>query len=204
MQSTSASRKLTSHITTLIEPVVAGHGYDLDEVVVHWPDSAAQPAALVGVRRQIKVVVRREIKIVVDRDGANDLDEIATISRDISGVLDADPDVPGDPYNLEVTSPGVDRPLTAPRHWRRARGRKVTVELADADTPSITGRVGELTEDSVTLVVNARGRISSRAITLASIVKAVVQVDFSRPSVTELELCGLDEREIEQRRQERA
>lgn len=196
MQSTSASRKLTSHITTLVEPVVTGHGYDLDEVIVHWPDSTAQPAAVAG--------VRREIKVVVDRDGANDLDEIATISRDISGVLDADPDVPADPYNLEVTSPGVDRPLTAPRHWRRARGRKVTVELSDADTPSITGRVGELTEDSVTLVVNARGRITSRAVALASIAKAVVQVDFSRPSVTELELCGLDEQEIEQRRQERA
>ncbi len=196
MQSTSASRKLTSHITTLVEPVVTGHGYDLDEVIVHWPESAAQPAAVAG--------VRREIKVVVDRDGANDLDEIATISRDISGLLDADPDVPADPYHLEVTSPGVDRPLTAPRHWRRARGRKVTVELSDADTPSITGRVGELTEDSVTLVVNARGRITSRAVALASIAKAVVQVDFSRPSVTELELCGLDEQEIEQRRQERA
>ncbi|HMS75975.1 ribosome maturation factor RimP [Gordonia sp. (in: high G+C Gram-positive bacteria)] len=188
MQITSTSGKLASHITTLVEPVVSGHGYDLEEVIVDWPDSGP----------------RRGVKIVVDRDGPNDLDEIAIISRDVSAILDADPGVPGDPYDLEVTSPGIDRPLTTPRHWIRARGRKVTVELSDGDTPSVTGRVGALTDDAVTLVINQRGRILRRAIEFGSIAEAVVQVDFSRPSIAELELCGLDDEEIAQRRQERA
>lgn len=196
MQITSPARKLAGHITALVEPVVTGHGYDLEEVIVDWPDSGAQASS--------GPVARRAVTVVVDRDGANDLDEIATISRDISAILDADSGVPDDPYELEVTSPGVDRPLTAPRHWHRARGRKVTVELSDGDTPPVTGRVGALTDGTVTLVINQRGRIVSRAIELRSIVKAVVQVDFSRPSVAELELCGLDDKQIAQRRQERA
>jgi ribosome maturation factor RimP len=191
VQITPPSQTLAAHITTLVEPVAAAHGYDLEGVSVRWPEP--------GDRSD----VRREVTITVDRDGANDLDEIAALSREISTVLDADPDVPGEPYELEVGSPGVDRPLTTARHWRRACGRKVAVDLADQDAPRVTGRAGALDDDTVTLVINERGRIHSRTIELASIAKAVVQVDFSLPSVRELELCGFDEEQIAERRQGR-
>ena len=80
---------------------------------------------------------------------------------------------------LEVTSPGVDRPLTAEKHYRRARGRKVEVTLSDGS--HVTGRLGETSDGIVALVVRegGRGNYSVREIPLDGIAKAVVQVEFS-------------------------
>ena len=104
-----------------LEPVIARAGFDLEDVEV-------VPAG----RRSV-------VRVVVDRDGGVDLDAVADISRDISAALDEDP-VTGDaPYTLEVTSPGVDRPLTEPRHWRRAVGRLVSVDVREGGR--LTGRV---------------------------------------------------------------
>jgi ribosome maturation factor RimP len=62
------------------------------------------------------------LRVVIDADGGISLDDIAEVSRELSAKLDAS-DVMGEtPYTLEVTSPGTDRPLTQPRHWRRAAG----------------------------------------------------------------------------------
>jgi ribosome maturation factor RimP len=92
-------------------------------------------------------------------------------------------------YLLEVSSPGVDRPLTSEKHFRRARGRKV--ELALTDGAQLTGRVGETSGDTVTLVVrDDRARDwALRTIPLGEISKAVVQVEFSPPAKRELELA---------------
>jgi len=89
-----------------------------------------------------------------------------------------------------VTSPGVERPLTSEKHYRRARGRKV--ELTFSDGSSLIGRVGEVHDGSVRLVVRegARASLSVRDIPLGEIAKAVVQVEFSPPSKRELELVG--------------
>ncbi len=85
-------------------------------------------------------------------------------------------------YVLEVSSPGVDRPLTSEKHFRRARGRKV--ELALADGTQVTGRVGEISDDTLMLVVrDDRARDwTVRPVPIDEIVKAVVQVEFSPPS----------------------
>jgi ribosome maturation factor RimP len=83
----------------------------------------------------------------------------------------------------------VDRPLTAEKHFRRAHGRLVDVELADGG--SVTGRLGAVADGAVQLVVRARSDWSVRAIPLADIRKAVVQVEFSPPSPRELELAGV-------------
>jgi ribosome maturation factor RimP len=91
-----------------------------------------------------------------------------------------------------VTSPGVDRPLTSDKHFRRARGRKV--ELAMADGTQVTGRVGELHDGTLSLVVRddrARDWVV-RPISLGVISKAVVQVEFSTPSQQEMELAAID------------
>ena len=68
---------------------------------------------------------RSVVRVVVDRDGGVDLDAVAEVSRAVSEALDGADDLGSSPYVLEVTSPGVDRPLTAPRHWRRNAGRLV-------------------------------------------------------------------------------
>ncbi|MGZ8179931.1 ribosome maturation factor RimP [Williamsia sp. SKLECPSW1] len=140
------------------------------------------------------------VRVVVDADAGTVLDDLADLSRELSDVLDAaDPDPLGDrQYTLEVTSPGVDRPLTEPRHWRRAQGRKVTASLRDDGSSrdeQIVARVGRLDEAAGTVEVVVTTRRSApevRTIALADVVTAVVGVDFSPPGPAELELCGLD------------
>jgi ribosome maturation factor RimP len=93
-------------------------------------------------------------------------------------------------YVLEVTSPGVDRPLTTEKHYRRARGRKVELTLSDGS--QLTGRLGEIRDGTVRLVVREGGRasFSVRELPVNAISNAVVQVEFSPPSQRELELAG--------------
>ena len=87
-----------------------------------------------------------------------------------------------------VTSPGVDRPLTKAKHFRRARGRKAELTLADGSV--FTGRLGE-TDGTVLKVVVPEGReLAIREVALTDIAKAVVQVEFSPPNRRELELSG--------------
>ena len=93
-----------------------------------------------------------------------------------------------DNYVLEVSSPGVERPLTSEKHFRRARGRKVELSLADGS--QLTGRVGEARGDVVALVVRDGRDWAVREIPLAEVMKAVVQVEFSPPAQAELELAG--------------
>ena len=120
----------------LLEPVVHAAGLDLEAVRV-------SPAGR-----------RRLLRLVVDADGGVGLDQIAEVSREVSGRLDASGIMGEIPYTLEVSSPGIDRPLTEPRHWRRAVGRLVSVPLTASDdngssgstpvgrpAPMVTGRV---------------------------------------------------------------
>jgi ribosome maturation factor RimP len=115
MASGAAQRE---RLATAIGPAVAAAGCDLEQVSI-------SPAG----RRTV-------VRVVVDADAGVSLDEVAEVSRAVSEVLDArDTELFGDtPYVLEVTSPGVDRPLTEPRHWRRALGRLVEVPVAGTPT----------------------------------------------------------------------
>ena len=128
------------------------------------------------------------IVVIADGDEPPDLDSIAVLSRSASELLDGLDD--SEPYVLEVTSPGVDRPLTAERHFRRARGRKVEVTLSDG--ARLTGRLGALADGVVRLVVSMGrpGAYSVQEVALENVVKAVVQVEFSPPNARELELAG--------------
>jgi ribosome maturation factor RimP len=106
-----ASTPDTDKIIRVVEPVVHALGMDLESVKV---TSAGR---------------RRLLRLVVDSDGGVSLDDAALASRELAAKLDAS-DVMGDmPYTLEVSSPGVDRPLTQPRHWQRAVGRLVRVPV---------------------------------------------------------------------------
>jgi ribosome maturation factor RimP len=117
---------------------------------------------------------RRILRVAVDKDGGVTLDEVAEATREVNRVLD-ESDVMGEqPYTLEVTSRGVDRPLTLPRHWRRNAGRLVKVTFADGR--SATGRIGEASDEQVTLEVDG----SARQVAYAEVKKALVQVEFNR------------------------
>jgi ribosome maturation factor RimP len=117
---------------------------------------------------------RRMLRVAVDQDGGVTLDDIADATREVSRVLD-DSDVMGQqPYTLEVTSPGTDRPLVLPRHWRRNRGRLVTVSLADGT--SLTGRITDNDDERATLDVDG----AVHDVRLADVSRAKVQLEFNR------------------------
>ena len=117
---------------------------------------------------------RRILRVAVDKDGGVTLDDVADATREISRVLD-DSDVMGEmPYTLEVTSRGVDRPLTLPRHWRRNEDRLVKATLSDGS--SLTGRILASSDESVTLDVSG----TRQEVAYADVVKALVQIEFNR------------------------
>jgi ribosome maturation factor RimP len=119
---------------------------------------------------------RRILRVAVDKDGGVTLDEVAEATREVNRVLD-ESDVMGEmPYTLEVTSRGVDRPLTLPRHWRRNAGRLVKVTFEDGS--DVTGRIGESGDEQVTLEVSG----TNQDVAYADVKKALVQVEFNRPA----------------------
>jgi ribosome maturation factor RimP len=148
-------------IADVIGPVVAAAGMDLESVRV----SAAGR--------------RRLLRVVVDSDQGVSLDDAAAISRQLSAALDSAPVMGDFPYTLEVSSPGVDRPLTDPRHWRRSVGRLVQVAAGEAGT--VTGRVVAADSDEVTLDVGG----DRRRFGYATLGAGAVQVEFGHPQ-TEL------------------
>lgn len=169
MAERSAGLPSQRQVIDLLDGEFARAGYDIEDVVM---DAAARPP---------------RVTVVADGDGGLDLDAIAELSRIASALLD---DLDTSSYVLEVTSPGVDRPLTTDKHYRRAQGRRVELTLTDGST--LTGRLGELRGHTVGLVVRegARGALAVRDVDRDMIAKAVVQVEFSPPSPRELELAG--------------
>ena len=159
------SPEIEDRIADVIGPVIAAAGMDLESVRV----SAAGR--------------RRLLRVVVDSDRGVSLDDAATISRKLSAALDAAPVMGDFPYTLEVSSPGVDRPLTDPRHWRRAVGRLVQVTAADAGP--ISGRVLAADSDGVTLEVAG----DHRRFGYAALGAGAIQVEFGHPQ-TELGATG--------------
>lgn len=125
---------------------------------------------------EITPVGRRSVvRVTIDRDGGIDLDLVAEISSAISEQLDNAPELLAGAYVLEVSSPGVDRPLTQPRHWRRARTRLVTTSLQDGS--KLTGRVRSA-DHHAAVIVDAAG--VEHVVPFGEVVNALVQVEFNR------------------------
>src|SRR3990170_8523098 len=113
---------------------------------------------------------RRILRVAIDKDGGVTMDDIADATREVSRVLD-DSDVMGEmPYTLEVTSRGVDRPLTLPRHWRRNTDRLVKVTLADGE--ELTGRIVECDDAAARVEISGQRRL----VPYADVSKALVQI----------------------------
>ena len=169
MTERSAGLPSQKQVIELLDGEFARAGFEIEDVII---DAAARPP---------------RITVIADGDEPLDLDLVAALSRSASGLLDG---IDTPPYVLEVTSPGVDRPLTTEKHYRRARGRKVELTLSDGS--QLTGRLGEIRGGTVRLVVRegARPNFSVRELPISGITKAVVQVEFSPPNQRELELAG--------------
>ena len=139
-----------------LRPIIEGFGCDLEAVDV----------TTAGRRRQLRVLV--------DTDGGVSLDNVAEVTRAVSKALD-DSDVMGDgAYLLEVSSPGVERPLTQPRHWRRNVGRLVAVTLTAGG--KLKGRITGASDDSAELDVDG----ATRAVPYTDVAKAKIQIEFNR------------------------
>jgi ribosome maturation factor RimP len=156
MSPTASPRIDRLKLRALLEPVVGRAGAELEDLT------------------EQRAGTRMLVRVVVDRDGGVSLDDIAEVTRVVSAALD-ESDALGDaPYVLEVTSPGVDRPLAAPRHWRRARGRLVKAVLSAGG--EVVGRVADSDGQGVTLRVGE----AERNLAYREIARARMQVEFNR------------------------
>jgi ribosome maturation factor RimP len=144
-----------ARLREVVEPVVVKAGYDLEDLNLS--------------RAGRRFVVR----VLVDKDGGIGLDDVAVVSREISEALDTADEQGGEvlagEYQLEVGSPGVDRPLTEPRHWRRNIGRLVAVN-------GLTGRVLRADDTGVTLDVDG----AERELAYPELGRGLVQIEFKR------------------------
>ncbi|MGH3716897.1 MAG: ribosome maturation factor RimP [Micromonosporaceae bacterium] len=147
-----------------VEPVVTAAGYDLEELAVSRAGN------------------RSVVRIVVDGEQGVSSDAIADISRQVSAALDAaeaaDGPLSNTGYTLEVSSPGIDRPLTEPRHWRRNRGRLVKVRV---DQATRTGRVVAADEAGVQLDVDGE----KLDLGYDRLGPGKVQIEFGKPSAAD-------------------
>jgi ribosome maturation factor RimP len=147
---------MTDSLEALVESTVTSLGLDLEALEL-------TPAGK-----------KRVLLVAVDRDGGVGIDHIIDATRALSEVLDSS-DVMGEqPYTLEVTSRGVDRPLTLPRHWRRNEGRLVRLRLASDDS-SVDGRIGASDDTGVEII----GRTTTRY-DYADITSALLQIELNR------------------------
>jgi ribosome maturation factor RimP len=145
-------------LTSLLEPVVHAMNMDLEGI------------------RVTRAGRRRVLRVTVDADGGVSLDDIALASRELSSRLDGADEMGDDPYTLEVSSPGVDRPLTRPRHWRRNVGRLVVTSAAAGDDDErIEGRITGVTDSGVILERDG----VTREYRYADLGPGRVQVEFS-------------------------
>jgi len=143
-------------VRAIAVPIVSAANLDLEDLTID------------------KVGRRNKVTVIVDGDGGVDLDVIAEVSHAISVALDEQPDSDDSPFVLEVTSPGVDRPLTQPRHWRRANDRLVSIEMTDGT--SVTGRIISSDDDSAEVEISGQ----TRDVPFSGVANAVVQVEFDR------------------------
>ncbi|MEY2769312.1 MAG: hypothetical protein RL359_948 [Actinomycetota bacterium] len=165
---------LTQSITELIEPAVTEAGFFLEEV------------------QNTSAGSHRIITCIVDGQTPLNLDQVTQVSRLISELLDTATFMDETPFTLEVTSPGVDRPLTLPRHWTKNLTRLVKVTLQDGAVT--TGRLTEFNEVTATLVENIKGRIKTHQVNFSDIKRAVVEIEFNRKETTsELNKEAFDE-----------
>src|SRR5947209_15420894 len=163
---TAQPANLGSAIESVVRDAVADVGFDLESL------------------EEMRIGQRWVIRVIVDSDAGVGLDDIAAVSRAVSLALDERDELMAGPYTLEVTSPGVDRPLTHPRHWRRNRLRLVRAPLVAGG--GLIGRIGDCDDEGVTLLTSG----ALRRVRYTELRRAVVEVEFRPPPADELAALG--------------
>lgn len=151
---------LVNNLTELLTPAVTQAGFVLEEVTV----------TPVGKRRLVAVVVDCE-----DRNPS--LDEVTVVSKEVSAILDNYTQMGEMPFTLEVTTPGIDRPLTLGRHWKKNIGRLVKITPKTGE--KYIGRIALVKDNAVT--IEMKGKESE--ISFAEISRAQIEVEFNRKEV---------------------
>ena len=151
---------LKDQISELVTPAVSDQGFYLEDVHVATPGS------------------HRIVTCIVDGDASLNLDQVTTVSRVISELLDEAAFMGETPFTLEVTSPGVDRPLTQPRHFAKNIDR--LLKIIKLDGSEVTGRILSNTDQDVTLTVTVKKEIIEQTVSLSEIKRAVVEIEFNR------------------------
>jgi ribosome maturation factor RimP len=152
--SAASTPDITERLAAVLSPAVEGFGLDLEAVEL------------------TKAGKHSVLRVAVDKDGGVDMDDIADATRAVSTILDEVDLLGKAPYTLEVSSPGIDRPLTLPRHWRRNTDRLVKVTFADGDP--VTGRIRAADETGAALLVDGE----EVRIVFDEVRRATVQVEF--------------------------
>ena len=151
---------LKDQISELVTPAVSDLGFYLEDVHVATPGS------------------HRIVTCIVDGDASLNLDQVTSVSRVISELLDEAVFMGETPFTLEVTSPGVDRPLTQPRHFAKNADR--LLKIVKVDGSEVSGRILSNTDHSVTLTVTLKKEVTEQKVPLADIKRAVVEIEFNR------------------------
>ena len=151
---------LKDQISELVTPAVSDQGFYLEDVHVATPGS------------------HRIVTCIVDGDASLNLDQVTTVSRVISELLDEALFMGETPFTLEVTSPGVDRPLTQPRHFAKNVDR--LLKIIKLDGSEVTGRILSNTDHDVTLTVTVKKETIEQTVSLSEIKRAVVEIEFNR------------------------
>ena len=151
---------LKDQISELVTPAVSDQGFYLEDVHVATPGS------------------HRIVTCIVDGDASLNLDQVTTVSRVISELLDEAAFMGETPFTLEVTSPGVDRPLTQPRHFAKNIDR--LLKIVKLDGSEVTGRILSNTDHDVTLTVTVKKETIEQTVSLNEIKRAVVEIEFNR------------------------
>jgi ribosome maturation factor RimP len=151
---------LKDQISELVTPAVSDQGFYLEDVHVATPGN------------------HRIVTCIVDGDTSLNLDQVTSVSRVISELLDEAAFMGETPFTLEVTSPGVDRPLTQPRHFAKNVDR--LLKIVKLDGSEVTGRILSNTNEAVTLTVTVKKETLEQTVPLADIKRAVVEIEFNR------------------------
>ena len=151
---------LKDQISEHITPALHKAGYFLEDVNLVSPGQ------------------HRIVTVIVDGESALNLDQVTVASKLVSELLDEATFMGETPFTLEVTSPGIDRPLTLPRHFAKNVDRLLKVTKTDGVV--ITGRILSNTDSDLTLSVTEKKDVKEVVISLGDIKRAQVEIEFTR------------------------
>lgn len=151
---------LKDQVSEFISPALHQAGYFLEDVNIVSPGQ------------------HRILTVIVDGESALNLDQVTVASKLVSELLDEATFMGDTPFTLEVTSPGIDRPLTLPRHFAKNVDRLLKVTKTDGSV--ISGRILSNTDIDVSLTVTEKKVVRETTIPLNDIKRAQVEIEFNR------------------------